>query len=164
MDNREKTLDEFFRKNDNSKKTKDINSLGSKEIDDYFESVTAKKHKKKGFSERLVDFFRITSFKNKFDENKVESNKKHKEVAHKSRVSKFIGKISDFFVSRFSFEAGVDILNETSVLYRKNRVIRNIIFITNIVFLLFTLIGSSGLNRSVNLIVTFVIFLAMFFT
>lgn len=164
MDNREKTLDEFFRKNDNSKKTKDINSLGSKEIDDYFESVTAKKHKKKGFSERLVDFFRITSFKNKFDENKVESNKKHKEVAHKSRFSKFIGKISDFFVSRFSFEAGVDILNETSVLYRKNRVIRNIIFITNIVFLLFTLIGSSGLNRSVNLIVTFVIFLAMFFT
>jgi len=164
LDNREKTLDEFFRKNDSSKKNKDINSLNSKQIDDYFDNVTPKKTKKKGFIEKVVDFFRVTTFKNKFDENKVAVNKKHAEVSGKKKDSRFLTGISDFFVKRFSFEAGIDILDETSVLYRKNRVIRNIIFITNIVFLLFTLIGSSGLNRSVNLIVTFVIFLIMFFT
>lgn len=163
MDNREKTLDEFFKKND-SKKRGDINDLGSKKIDDYFDKVSQGKSRKKGFIEKLVDFFKITSFKNKFDENKVAVNAKHLEVSGKTRTSKLGHKISDFFVKRFSFEAGIDILDEKQVLYRKNRVIRNIIFITNIVFLLFTLIGSSGLNRSVNLIVTFVIFLVMFFT
>ncbi len=164
MDNREKTLDEFFRKNDTSKKNKDINSLGTKPINDYFDNVASKKPKKKGFIEKLVDFFRITALKNKFDENKVAVNQQHLEASGKARKSRLWTKITDFFIKRFSFEAGIDILDETSVLYRKNRVIRNIIFITNIVFLLFTLIGSSGLNRSVNLIVTFVIFLVMFFT
>lgn len=163
MDNREKTLDDFFKKNDSSKKNRDLNSLGSKQIDDYFDSVSQKKVKKKGFIEKLVDFFRITSFKNRFDENKVAANAKHLEVSGKKKSPRFFTKIKDFLVSRFSFEAGVDILDETSVLYRKNRVIRNIIFITNIVFLLFTIIGSEGVNRSVNLIVTFVIFLIMFF-
>jgi hypothetical protein len=164
LDNREKTLDEFFRKNDSSKKKKDFESLESKKIDDYFNTVSSEKSNKKGFIEKLVDFFRITSFKNKFDENKVAVNVKHLEVVGKSKAAKTWVKVKDFFVSRFSFEAGVDILDETSVMYRKNLVIKNIIFMTNIVFLLFTLIGSSGLNRSVNLIVTFVIFLIMFFT
>lgn len=163
MDNREKTLDEFFRKNDSSKKNRDINSLGSKKIDEYFDAVSQKKVQKKGFIEKLVDFFRITSFKNKFDENKVAVNAKHLEVSGKTKNAGFWNKIKDFFIKRFSFEKGVDILDETSVLYRKNRVIRNIIFITNIVFLLFTFIGSEGLDQSVNLIVTFVIFLIMFF-
>jgi len=162
MDNREKTLDEFFRKNDSSKKHRDINDLGSKKIDDYFDSVTSKKKRnKKGFIEKVVDFFRITSYKNKFDENKVASNSKSLEISGKR---KNWNKVKAFFVKGFSFEAGVDILDEKQVLYRKNRVIRNIIFVTNIVFLLFTLIGSTGLNRNVNLIVTFVIFLIMFFT
>ena len=163
MDNREKALDDFFKKNDSSKKNRDLNSLGSKQIDDYFDSVSQKKIKKKGFTEKLVDFFKITSFKNRFDENKVAANAKHLEVSGKKKSPKFFSKIKDFLVSRFSFEAGVDILDETSVLYRKNRVIRNIIFVTNIVFLLFTIIGSEGVNKSVNLIVTFVIFLIMFF-
>ncbi|MDD3712089.1 MAG: hypothetical protein PHZ28_01170 [Candidatus Izemoplasmatales bacterium] len=164
MDNREKTLDEFFRKNDSSKKNRDINSMNTKNIDDYFDPSSRKKYRKKGFVEKVVDFFRITSLKNKFDENKVAANKKHLEVSGKKKSPSLIGKVENFFTQRFSFETGVDILDETSVLYRKNRVIRNIIFVTNIVFLLFTIIGSEGLDRSVNLIVTFVIFLVMFFT
>ncbi|MDY0010560.1 MAG: hypothetical protein RBR96_02335 [Candidatus Izemoplasmatales bacterium] len=163
MDNREKTLDEFFRKNDSSKKNRDLNSMNTKNIDDYFDPSSRKKYRKKGFIEKVVDFFRITSLKNKFDENKVAANKKHLEVSGKKKSPGLIGKVEDFFTQRFSFETGVDILDETSVLYRKNRVIRNIIFVTNIVFLLFTIIGSEGLDRSVNLIVTFVIFLVMFF-
>jgi len=164
LDNREKTLDEFFRKNDSSKKKKDLDSFETNKIDDYFNTVSSGKSNRKGFIEKVVDFFRLTTLKNKFDENKVAQNVKHLEVVGKSKAAKFWGRIKAFFVSRFSFEAGVDILDETSVLYQKNLVIKNIIFITNIVFLLFTLIGSSGLNRSVNIIVTFVIFLIMFFS
>lgn len=163
LDNREKTLDEFFRKNEDSKKNRSLNNTNSKSIDDYFNETSKRKKHKKGFVEKVVDFFRITSFKNKFDENKVAVNAKHLEVSGKSHSPRFWRKIQNFFIKRFSFEAGVDILDETSVLYRKNRVIRNIIFVTNIVFLLFTLIGSTGLERNVNLIVTFVIFLIMFF-
>lgn len=46
----------------------------------------------------------------------------------------------------FNLEAGVDILDEKSVLYRRNRVIKNIIRITNVVFLVFTVLGSQTPN------------------
>jgi hypothetical protein len=160
MDNREKTLDEFFRNNYSPKKSK--NSSDSKNIDHYFDRKNKKR--KKTFAEKVVDFFRLSTYKNKFDENKVAQNKKDREIIKKPSKASLFTKISDFFVQSFSFEAGVDILDETSVLYRKNRVIRNIILITNSVFLIFTLIGSTGLNQQVNLIVTFVIALVMFFT
>ena len=165
MDNREKILDEFFRKNDPQKSKKVEKEKKSKKIDEYFESVsTQKSPKKKSFLDKIVDFFRITSFKNRFDENKVAANAQKIEVEGKNRFVKFLTRIKNFFVNQFSFEAGVDILDETSVLYRKNRVIKNIIWYTNIIFLLFTLIGSEGVNRSVNIIVTVVIFLIMFST
>ncbi|MCF7923894.1 MAG: hypothetical protein K9L64_02160 [Candidatus Izimaplasma sp.] len=162
MDDRQKTLDEFFRNNKNSKNKKS-KSRNSKEIDDYFNNVSSKKSKK-SFSDKIVEFFRMISFKNKFDESKVSSNKKRTEIMKSSATARRWHEIKDFFTKRFSFEAGVDILDDTSVLYRKNLVIRNIIIITNIVFLLFTLIGSEGLDRNVNLIVTFIIGLIMFIT
>ncbi|MDA3932482.1 MAG: hypothetical protein PF513_07075 [Tenericutes bacterium] len=158
MDDRQKTLDEFFRNNNSSKKKKEKDS---KEIDDYFNHVSKKKPKRT-FSDKVVEFFRIISFKNKFDESKVSTNKKRAEITKNSVFTKKWYNIQDFFIKRFSFEAGVDILDDKSVLYRKNLVIRNIIIITNIVFLLFTLIGSEGLNQKINLIVTFIIGLIMF--
>ncbi len=162
MDNREKALDEFFRKNDPTARKKEAKEKKSKKIDEYFESASTKKTtQKKSFLDKIVDFFRITSFKNRFDENKVAANKELN-LQGKNKVVKLFARIKNFFVNQFSFEAGVDILDETSVLYRKNRVIKNIIWYTNIIFLLFTLIGSEG--NTVNLIVTFVIFLIMFFT
>jgi len=168
LDNREKTLDEFFRKNDNSQKKKnpkDLKKEENKKIDLYFETVAQEKApKKKSGLDKLVDFFRITSFKNRFDEKKVSVNLKQYEVEGKNKVSKFWNKITLFFINQFSFEAGVDILDETSVLYRKNLVIKNIILVTNIVFLSFTLIGYEGVNLKLNLIVAFIIFLVMFFT
>jgi response regulator RpfG family c-di-GMP phosphodiesterase len=155
MDDRQKTLDEFFRSHKSPRKKKDRDS---KQIDAYFNDVSHKKSKKT-FSDKVVEFFRIISFKNRFDENKVSTNKKRTEIIKSSRKHWY--GIKNFFVKRFSFEAGVDILDDTSVLYRKNIVIQNIIIITNIVFLLFTLIGSDGLNQRINIIVTFVIGLIM---
>ena len=38
-------------------------------------------------------------------------------------------KNTTFFKKKFSFESGIDITNENEVLYRKNVVIKNILFI-----------------------------------
>lgn len=168
MDNREKTLDEFFRKNDTTQRrkyTKEVKKSEPDKIDEYFDSVSSKKViKKKSFADKLVDFFRIQSFKNKFDEKKVSANRELKEYDNKNRFSEFWIHIGQFLTNRFSFEAGVDILDETSVLYRKNLVIKNILWITNVVFLIFTMIGSEGVNLPINLILSFIFFLVMFFT
>ncbi len=168
MDDREKALDEFFRKNESGKKRntgKAAKPETEVKIDQYLASVAPEKPpKKKTRLDKFVDFFRITSFKNRFDEKKVSANIKQYEVEGKTRFAILLSKVRMFFINRFSFEAGVDILDETSVLYRKNLVIRNILWVTNIVFLLFTLIGSEGVKLSVNLIVSFAIFLVMFFT
>ena len=168
MDNREKTLDEFFRKNDTTQRrkyTKEVKKSEPDKIDEYLDSVSSKKiKKKKSFADKLVDFFRLSSFKNKFDEKKVSVNREQKAFENKSRFSEFWIRIGQFLTNRFSFEAGVDILDETSVLYRKNLVIKNILWITNVVFLVFTMIGSEGVNLRVNLILSFIFFLVMFFT
>ncbi|XMB85688.1 hypothetical protein RJG79_09775 [Mycoplasmatota bacterium WC44] len=57
----------------------------------------------------------------------------------------------------FDLEAGVDILDEAEVLYRKNRIIKRIVFITNILFSLFLLTRDYTI-----LVVTFLIFLLTF--
>ncbi len=50
------------------------------------------------------------------------------------------------FADKFNFEAGVDILDDTSVLYRRNLVNKNILVVTNFVFILFALIGNQNKN------------------
>lgn len=166
MDNREKTLDEFFRKNDSSQKhkfSKDAKKAETEKIDAYFNTVASEKApKKKSFTDKLVDFFKITTFKSKFDEKKVSVNKKQIEVEGRSAWMAFWYKIRVFFINRFSFEAGVDILDETSVLYRKNMVIKNIISVTNIVLFLFILLGSEWNDVSSNIILSLCISLVMF--
>ncbi|HRX92214.1 MAG TPA: hypothetical protein P5042_05335 [Candidatus Izemoplasmatales bacterium] len=168
MDKREKALDEFFRKNDTSKKkrtAKEEKPENQAKIDAYMASVApAKPPKKETRLDKFLDFFRITSFKNRFDEKKVSTNIKQTEIEGKNKISKFFAKVKQFFVTRFSFEAGVDILDDTSVLYRKNMVIRNIIWLTNLVFMIFTFIGVNGVNLRINLIVIFAIWIIMFFT
>jgi len=163
MDNREKTLDEFFRNNDPTTKRKEEKAKVNKKIDEYFSAVSVDKApKKKTFLDKVIDFFKISSFKNKFDENKVAANLRQKEVEGKNGISKLFSKIKYYFIAKFSFEAGVDILDETQVLLRRNRVIKNITWVTNIVFILFTLIGSEGSNIKLNLIVTLIFSIIMF--
>jgi len=168
VDNREKTLDEFFRKNDTTKSrkySKEVKKSQPDKIGEYFDAVTAKKaSKKRTFTDKLIDFFRLSAFKSKFDEKKVGANQESNALESKNRFTVFWFHVGQFLINRFSFEAGVDILDDTSVLYRKNLVIKNILAVTNLVFLIFVMIGSEGVSLRINLILSFVLFLIMFFT
>ena len=72
-------------------------------------------------------------------------------------------KNTTFFKKRFSFESGVDITNENEVLYRKNVVIKNILFITNILYtVIFTLIAL-GYRSPMNWLISILLFPITFF-
>lgn len=57
---------------------------------------------------------------------------------------KLFKKISVFFERNFSFEHGVDLNDEVEVLFRRNIVIKNIIFVSNIVYSLILFLVSIG--------------------
>ncbi len=168
MDNREKELDNFFKNNDYSQKkkqSKDTKKDDKDKINAYFDTVAVQKApKKKSGIDKVVDFFRITTFKTKFDENKVSANIKQIQFEGINTTSSIWKKIVNKITTWLSFETDVDILDETSVLYRRNKVIKNIILITNFVFMVFTFVGSKYVGFNVNLIVAFGFFLVMFFT
>lgn len=51
-------------------------------------------------------------------------------------------KNNTFFKKHFGFESGIDITDENQVLYRKNVVVKNIIFVTNLIYtVMFTLVS-----------------------
>lgn len=53
-------------------------------------------------------------------------------------------KNNTFFTSRFGFESGIDVTDDNQVLYRKNVVIKNIVFVSNLVYtLIFTILSFS---------------------
>ena len=67
---------------------------------------------------------------------------------------------STFFNKNFGFESGIDITNEQQLLYRKNVVIKNIIFVSNLIYtLIFTLISFGDKS---NWLLTFLLFPATF--
>ena len=71
-----------------------------------------------------------------------------------SLKSKF--KNNKTFDNWFGFESGVDITDETKVLYRRNNVIKRIIFLSNLVFSgLFALLS---IGESSNVLLTIVLF------
>ena len=57
---------------------------------------------------------------------------------------KLFKKIFSFFERNFSFEHGVDLNDEVEVLFRRNIVIKNIIFVSNIVYSIILLLVSMG--------------------
>ena len=164
MDRREEVLDQFFRKNDQTERKKVIKEE-NKKIDQYFASVRqSNAPKKKSGIDKIIDFFRMSSAKNRFDEKKVASNQRQYFVEGKSKFASWWSQVTQLFTNWFSFEAGVDILDETQVLFRKNKVIKNIIYVTNIIFLLFSTISSEAMTRITNWIIVGAIFLIMFVT
>lgn len=129
-----KSLDDFFKKADHN----------PKDLEDYVEKVskgvdpnkTTKLDKLAMFFKRNVE--RIKAYSTKDPDKKVSTFRR--------RFRVFYRRIFKRFADKFNFEAGVDILDEKSVLYRRNRVIKNILILTNIVFLVFTAIGSENPN------------------
>lgn len=65
-------------------------------------------------------------------------------------------KNNKFFSYTFGFESGIDITDDTKVLYRKNIVIKNIIFISNLIFTLMFAFLSFG--EKSNIVLTFILF------
>lgn len=135
MAKHDKNLDDFFKKADQDPdELKAYIEASSKGVDP---NETTRLDKIAMFFKRAIQKIRQSS----------PTSSKDKEVStFRRRMRILYRKILKKIVDRFSFEAGVDILDETSVLYRRNRIIKNIIRITNIVFLLFTIIGVSNPN------------------
>lgn len=69
----------------------------------------------------------------------------------------------DFFAKFFGFEQGIDITDDVAVLFRKNVVIKNIIFVTNIMYsiILFVLSITSSINGQgelANWVITVIVY------
>lgn len=67
-------------------------------------------------------------------------------------------KIKDFFSNAFSFEKNVNLTDDTQVLYRRNVVIKNVIFLSNNVYFLIMLLISSANPEVSNIVITTLIF------
>ncbi len=68
-------------------------------------------------------------------------------------------KNSTFFQDKFGFENNIDITDDKAVLYRKNIVIKNIIFATNIIYtLIFTVISIGDPTNTSNWLLTALLF------
>ncbi|TVP96151.1 MAG: hypothetical protein EA374_02200 [Acholeplasmatales bacterium] len=136
----EKSLDDFFKKADQDPEA----------LKEYVERSTRGTDPNETTRLDKIALF----FKTMFDKIRAFSTKEDKErkdTSFRRRMRIFHRRFVKRVVDRFNFEAGVDILDETSVLYRRNRVIKNILIVTNLVFLLFTAIGV----REPNYIVIF---------
>ena len=76
----------------------------------------------------------------------------------KNKISKKL-KRSDFFQDKFGFENGIDITNDNMVIYRKNIVIKNIIFVVNIIYtLIFMIVTIGDPTNSSNWLLTILLF------
>ncbi len=98
-------------------------------------------------NEKNLDDF----FKKEIDEKNVKRvrEKRKKPILEKGPKST---SFREFFRNRFSFDVNVDLTNPTNVLYRKNYVIKNIIFLANLIFSLFAFIGISKSNYILTLV------------
>ena len=72
----------------------------------------------------------------------------------KKRIHKRFEK-STFFQDKFGFENGIDITDDNMVLYRKNIVIKNIVFVVNILYtIIFTIITLGNPSNTSNILLT----------
>lgn len=140
MGSNQKNIDDFFKRSTPKEDPEEL----KKYIDELQKGIDPNKLT---FTDRIALFF-----KNLFEKVGIYyPGKKKKEVT--SKPSTFRRKLTIIYKrlwkklsDKFNFEAGVDILDDTSVLYRRNRVNKNILMVTNIVFIIFTFIGNQNPN------------------
>lgn len=138
MANDNKKIDDFFKKNQEE----------PEELIEYINDINqgVDSHKQT-FFDKMAVFFKNTAERAGlyYRRNKREDiTERPSTFRRKLRI--FARKIWRRIKNSFNFEAGVDILDDTSVLYRRNKVNKNILLITNIVFILFTMIGTQNPN------------------
>ncbi len=148
-----KRLDDFFQKSNQE----------PEELAKYYEDLNKGiDPTKQTVADRVAYFFknlaqRVEVFYKKDSKKEKDIEEKHTSSFRK-RLRAIFRLIGRRFTESFNFEAGVDILDNTSVLFQRNKVNRRILFIINIIFILFTLIG----NQHPNYVVTAGFALAMF--
>ena len=145
MAKHKKSLEDFFEKSDHE----------PEDLKAYVSGIEKEAPHKETRLDKIALFFTNTLSRQKAPAQ--EKKPKEKSEMRKKWVE-FVSRIGHTLFDQFNFESGVDILDEKSVLYRRNKVIRNIIRVTNIVFLVFTLIGS----QEPNYILTFGFWIIMF--
>lgn len=152
MGSNQKNIDDFFKRSAQKEEPEEL----KKYIDDLQKGIDPNRLT---FTDKVALFF-----KNLFEKvglyypgkKKVEVSSKPSNFRRRLTIiyKRLFKKLSD----KFNFEAGVDILDDTSVLYRRNMVNKNILLVTNIVLIIFTLIG----NQDPNYIVIAAFALIMF--
>lgn len=138
MPNTNKKLDDFFKKS----------NAEPEQLTKYYEDLNRGIDPNKNtVTDRVALFFKNLAEKAGIYYN---GNKKDKSLQQKStfrrKIQVYWKFISRKVTERFNFEAGVDILDDTSVLFRRNKVNRNILVLINFVFMLFTFIGNQNPN------------------
>ena len=150
MPNTNKKLDDFFKKSNEE----------PEELVKYYEDLNkGVDPNKRTVTDRVAFFFKNLADKAGIYYNK---NKKDKDLQERSTLRRkfqvywkwIIRKITE----RFNFEAGVDILDDTSVLFRRNKVNRNILVLINFVFILFTFIGNQEPNYAIIIVFSILMF------
>jgi hypothetical protein len=138
--NPHKRLDDFFQKP----------TQEPEELKKYYEDLNkGVDPSKQTVTDRVAMFFRSLVERAQLF---YKRDKKELDVDVKEK-SKFRHKITVYyrflvqkFIELFNFEAEVDILDTTSVLYQRNKVNRRILFIINIIFIIITFIGNQNPN------------------
>ena len=139
MPKNNKQLDDFFRKTPNE----------PEELKKYYEDLNkGVDPNKQTVTDRIAFFFKnLAARAGIYYKKNKEGNEVNEKPSTFRRKIRVIYKINaKRFADRFNFEAGVDILDDTSVLFRRNKVNRNILWVINIVFIIFTFIGNQRPN------------------
>jgi len=138
MPNNNKQLDDFFKK-----------SPEQEELNKYYEDLNKGiDPNKQTVTDRVANFFKNLAIRAGvyYKRNKDNKEVTEKPATWRRRIRVYYKLIAKRIADRFNFEAGVDILDDTSVLFRRNKVNRNILWVINIVFILFTFIGNQHPN------------------
>ena len=135
-----KNIDDFFKRSADKEEPEEL----KKYISDLSQGVDPNR---RTFTDRIAEFFKGMVEKaaryyplrsNKDNNNKPSNFSRKLTIFYKRTLKKLMDK--------FNFEAGVDILDDTSVLYRRNLVNKNILLLINVVFIIFTFIGNQNPN------------------
>ncbi len=137
MAKKERDLEDFFKKADSD----------PDELKEYVETLKKEEDPNRTTRiDRIALFFKSVVERIKSYSSTDKPKKRSKPSILKKRLRIIYKRIVKRARDKFHFESGVDILDEKSVLYRRNRVIKNILIVTNAVFLIFTLLGSQDPN------------------
>ncbi|MCK5761331.1 MAG: hypothetical protein KAH16_00380 [Candidatus Izimaplasma sp.] len=149
MANNQKKLDDFFRKSQNQEEPEGL----KKYISDINKGVDPTKLT---FADRIAGFFKnLVEKVGVYYPGRQKKEATHKPSTFRRKLRIIYRNVAKKIADKFNFEAGVDILDDTSVLYRRNLVNKNILIVSNLVFIVFTLIGNQ--NPRYAIIIVFAI-------